>query len=224
MDKPNFASYNLKGLLALHNEVAKELRETYGQACPDRKAFKDKPKGIASCEAIWATVSGCRGEPQGCSRDAAAVGQDDSSATEQGETGQAAPGDTVENTMNEETVDTEAVADAPKKRTRKAKEPTEKRAKAAKAPKAEKRAKAPKAEGAAARGRRARFEDGQRIYPLVEGNPKREGSGQHALWQMYKGNPTLGKFVERVEASGKTRKDAIIRVSLDVDRALVEVR
>jgi hypothetical protein len=186
MDKPNFASYNLKGLLALHNGVAKELRETYGQACPDRKAFKDKPKGIASCEAIWATVSGCRGEP---SQNVA----NDSPATEQGETDQAAPGDTVENTMNDETT-TEAIA--PKK-TRKAKA-----VKAVKAPKVAKAPKAAKAEGTGHRGRAPLYPDTAKLKALTKENPGREGTNSHEYYETIKASKNVGEYV----AAGGSRK------------------
>lgn len=94
-----------------------------------------------------------------------------------------------------------------------------KAAKAAKATKAPKAAKVPKEKAAGAgRGRKAAYTDAATIHLLVEGNPKREGSGQHEQWKKYKEGMTVGAFRKALgDAAGP-------RLYHDTARELIEIR
>lgn len=88
--------------------------------------------------------------------------------------------------------------------------------KTAKTPKA---TGAPKTAGDGRRGAAPKYGDNCQIIKLVEGNPKREGSKERALFAYYEGNPTVGEFIAKVGDAGKARAQFMY----DITRNLVRV-
>ncbi|HUD11476.1 MAG TPA: hypothetical protein VMS08_03625 [Candidatus Saccharimonadia bacterium] len=168
--KPDFASLTIAALLAIYNDLAKELREMHGKACEDRKAFRDKPTAIAACERRWLEIHQAqRADNEG------------------------------EKTVTDETISDEAAAPAEAPKAKRAKKvATEKKAKAPKAAKAAKSAKAsPKKPASEAKGQRGRaplYPDNAKIKVLTKENLGRDGTTSQETFKLLKASKTFGDF------------------------------
>ena len=223
---PPFESFDLSGLVLAYNELARELREKFGQSVEDRKSFRNKSSGLEACKALWAKIPNT-GTQQ---KESVMMSEDTSNIPAEGEAVASAENPAPQKGRKKAPAKPEKAAKADKpEKAAKADKPargTKAPAKPEKAPKAAKEPKAPTSEPKKTgdgRGRAPRYGEKDKITVLVDGNPKRPGSIQAQMWEGYKGNPTIKTFKERLAKMGYDEKAARSRLYFDVDRGFVSV-